>query len=31
LPADDDTAYAAWRDAGMVVIDVADHTCPKLV
>src|SRR6202521_4645756 len=26
-----DTAYAAWRDAGMVVIDVADRTRPKLV
>jgi hypothetical protein len=26
-----DTAYAAWRDAGMVVIDVADRTKPKLV
>jgi hypothetical protein len=26
-----DTAYAAWRDAGMVVIDVADHAKPKLV
>ena len=25
------TAYAAWRDAGMVVIDVADRTRPKLV
>ncbi|MPZ56704.1 MAG: hypothetical protein GEU91_09460 [Rhizobiales bacterium] len=26
-----DTAYAAWRDAGMVVIDVADRARPKLV
>jgi hypothetical protein len=26
-----DTAYAAWRDAGMLVIDVADRTNPKLV
>ena len=26
-----DTAYAAWRDAGMVVIDVADRAQPKLV
>jgi hypothetical protein len=26
-----DTAYAAWRDAGMVVLDVADRTGPKLV
>jgi hypothetical protein len=26
-----DTAYAAWRDAGMVVIDVADRAEPKLV
>jgi hypothetical protein len=28
---DGDTAYAAWRDAGMVVIDVADRERPKLV
>jgi hypothetical protein len=28
---DGDTAYAAWRDAGMVVIDVADREHPKLV
>jgi hypothetical protein len=26
-----DTAYAAWRDAGMVVIDVADRRDPKLI
>jgi hypothetical protein len=26
-----DTAYAAWRDAGMVVIDVADRAMPKLI
>lgn len=26
-----DTAYAAWRDAGMVVINVADRTAPRLV
>src|SRR6476620_9601931 len=26
-----DIAYAAWRDAGMVVIDVADRTRPKLI
>jgi hypothetical protein len=26
-----DTAYAAWRDAGMVVIDVADRGAPKLI
>jgi hypothetical protein len=26
-----DIAYAAWRDAGMVVIDVADRTKPRLV
>jgi hypothetical protein len=25
------TAYAAWRDAGMVVLDVADRARPKLV
>jgi hypothetical protein len=25
------TAYAAWRDAGMVVIDVADRAKPKLI
>jgi hypothetical protein len=28
---DGDTAYAAWRDAGMVVIDVADRARPKLI
>ena len=27
----DDTAYAAWRDAGMVVIDIADRAQPKLI
>lgn len=26
-----DTAYAAWRDAGMVVIDVTDRENPKLI
>jgi hypothetical protein len=26
-----DTAYAAWRDAGMVVIDVTDRASPKLI
>jgi len=26
-----DTAFAAWRDAGMVVLDVADRARPKLV
>jgi hypothetical protein len=26
-----DTAYAAWRDAGMVVLDVADRATPKLI
>jgi hypothetical protein len=26
-----DTAYAAWRDAGMVVIDVADRARPKAI
>ena len=26
-----DTAYAAWRDAGMVVLDVANRTKPKLI
>jgi hypothetical protein len=28
---DGDTAYAAWRDAGMVVLDVADRAHPKLI
>ena len=26
-----DTAYAAWRDAGMVVLDIADRTRPRLI
>ena len=26
-----DTAYAAWRDAGMVVLDVSDRAQPKLI
>jgi hypothetical protein len=26
-----DTAYAAWRDAGMVVLDVSDRARPRLV
>src|SRR6476620_11441112 len=26
-----DTAYAAWRDAGMVVLDIADRVNPKLI
>lgn len=26
-----DTAYCAWRDAGMVILDVADRSAPKLV
>ncbi len=26
-----DTAYAAWRDAGMLVIDIADRNNPKLI
>ena len=26
-----DTAYAAWRDAGMVVLDVTDRMRPKLI
>ncbi|HXZ21227.1 MAG TPA: hypothetical protein VEH78_00510 [Pseudolabrys sp.] len=26
-----DTAYAAWRDAGMVALDVADRAKPKLI
>ncbi|HZQ14759.1 MAG TPA: hypothetical protein VFB31_18285 [Pseudolabrys sp.] len=28
---DGDTAYCAWRDAGMVVLDVADRARPKLI
>ena len=28
---DGNTAYAAWRDAGMVVLDIADRTRPKLI
>jgi hypothetical protein len=28
---DGDTAYAAWRDAGMLVIDVADRERPRLI
>jgi len=26
-----DTAYAAWRDAGLVIVDVADRAAPKLI
>jgi hypothetical protein len=26
-----DTAYGAWRDAGLVVIDVADRSAPRLI
>jgi hypothetical protein len=26
-----DTAYAAWRDAGLVVLDVADRATPRLI
>lgn len=26
-----DTAYLAWRDAGMVILDVADRAAPKLI
>ena len=26
-----DTAYAAWRDAGMVVLDIADRAKPRLI
>ena len=26
-----DTAYCAWRDAGMVVLDIADRSTPKLI
>jgi len=28
---DGDTAYCAWRDAGMVVLDVADRANPRLI
>jgi len=26
-----DTAYCAWRDAGMVILDIADRAAPKLI
>jgi hypothetical protein len=26
-----DTAYAAWRDAGMAILDIADRATPKLI
>jgi len=26
-----DTAYCAWRDAGLAILDVADRTAPKLI
>ena len=26
-----DTAYGAWRDAGLVMLDVADRAAPKLM
>jgi hypothetical protein len=26
-----DTAYAAWRDAGLVILDIADKSAPKLI
>jgi hypothetical protein len=26
-----DTAYAAWRDAGLVILDVADRSAPRLI
>lgn len=26
-----DTAYCAWRDAGMVILDVAERSAPKLI
>ncbi len=28
---DGDTAYAAWRDAGLVILDIADRAAPKLI
>ena len=28
---DGDTAYGAWRDAGLVMLDVADRAAPKLI
>lgn len=28
---DGDTAYGAWRDAGLVMIDVSDRSAPKLI
>jgi hypothetical protein len=28
---DGNTAYGAWRDAGLVIIDVADRSAPKLI
>lgn len=28
---DGNIAYAAWRDAGMVVLDIADRSAPKLI
>jgi hypothetical protein len=28
---DGDTAYGAWRDAGLVMMDVSDRTAPKLI
>lgn len=26
-----DRPYCAWRDAGMVILDVADRSAPKLI
>ncbi|RMF41558.1 MAG: hypothetical protein D6754_00740 [Alphaproteobacteria bacterium] len=26
-----DTAYASWRDAGLVILDIADRAAPKLI
>jgi hypothetical protein len=26
-----DTAYAAWRDGGLVILDIADRSAPKLI